>query len=452
MIRHSLRHLIKLADKLKLFYLGYSLVLKKTDHKVEKNKLAIVYNVHNSLPETNNGYAMRTHYVATSILHEDINVSVVTRVGFPLDLNAIGRYADNSKLHKIDNIEYNRLEKVGFGWGEVSISKYISNYAIMLSVFTANKNANIIHSASNYLNGLSGANAANILNIPSIYEVRGFWEITKASREPNFKNSLEYKLQKQLEIQACEEVTSIIALSEVVKEELVRRGIHKDKIYTVPNGVDTSILKPLNKDINIVEKYNLNDKFVVGFIGSVVDYEGLGLLVKAAKKIENEYKNRFRYLIVGDGNDLNNIKDELKKNSIEDLFIFTGRVPYEEVEKYYSVIDIACYPRLDWEVCQIVSPKKPFEAMAYGIPIISSSVRANSYFIEDGVTGLIHQKENVESIIENILKLYKDLNLRTKLSKNGRHWVVKNRDSRMTGNRLKQIYQETISRYHDEIS
>jgi glycosyltransferase involved in cell wall biosynthesis len=255
-------------------------------------------------------------------------------------------------------------------------------------------------------------------------------------------------MQKRLETQACKDATSVIALSEIVKEELINRGIEKEKIYVVPNGVNTDKLVPKEKDQKLLLEYGWQDKFIVGFIGSVVDYEGLPLLIKTAEKIYQSGNDNIRYLIVGDGNDLENLKQEVEKRSLSHLFIFTGRVPYEEVEQYYSIINIACYPRLNWEVCSIVSPKKPFEAMAYGIPVISSSVHANSYFINNGVTGLIHSYENVNSIVEKIDLLYKDSILREKITKNARDWVVQNRDSKITGPLMKKIYLETIEKYN----
>ena len=434
-------------NKLVLLLFGYKLHHKQIGNIID-NHLNVIYNVHNSMPETNNGYAMRTHTIAKAIESQNIDISVVTRAAFPLDFNFLKEYHNNINMYEIDRIKYYRLKENAYHMGKVSDTKYLNRYVELLISFAKNKKATILHSASSYINGLAGVSAANDLGIPSIYEVRGFWEITRASREPKFKNSLGYKLQKKLEIQACNEATNVIALSEVVKEELINRGIKNDKIFVVPNGVDTDILKPIGKDTKIIENLKLKDKFVVGFIGSVVDYEGLKLLVEVSKKIYEKYPDMFRYLIVGDGNDLENLQRLVKELKVENLFIFKGRVPYEDVESYYSVADIFCYPRLDWEVCRIVSPKKPFEAMAYGKPIVSSSVRANSYFIEHEKTGLVHEKESVVSIVENILKLYEDKELYQSISNNARDWVVKYRDSKMTGKLLKNIYEKTVERFY----
>ena len=435
--------MLKILDKLRLFLLGYNYLDMSIKYQKD-DKLSVVYALNDSLPEVNNGYTIRSHYIASSVKAEDIAIYPVTRLGFPFDATPKPLCTNIT----IDTLEYSRLYEQGYFQEKTLTSIFIRHYTLKLLQFAIDKKAAIIHGASNYANGLAAINVAKILNVPSIYEVRGFWELTEASRNPHFKNSVSFKIQRKLEIQACKDATSVIALSEIVKEELTRRGIKPEKIYVVPNGVNTDKLIPKEKDQKLLSKLGWKDKFIVGFIGSVVDYEGLPLLIKAAEKMYRSGNNDIRYLVVGDGNELENLKQEVKKRSLSHLFMFTGRVPYEDVEQYYSIIDIACYPRLNWEVCAIVSPKKPFEAMAYGIPVISSSVHANSYFIDDGVTGLVHLYENVDSIVEKIDLLHKDSVLKEKISKNARNWVVQNRDSQITGPLMKKIYRETLEKYN----
>ena len=429
--------MLKILDKLRLFLLGYR--YKGIPIKYQKNdKLSVVYALNDSLPEVSNGYTVRSHHIITSLQRENIPVAPVTRLNFTSD----------SLSSTVDTIEYSRLYEKGYTQKTTLTTEYIQQYVRKLAVFAQEEQATLIHAASNYVNGLAAINAAKILDIPSIYEVRGFWELTEASRDPQFKDSISFRIQKKLETQACHDATAVIALSEIVKEELLRRGVKEEKVYIVPNDVDTKKLNPLKKNEALLTKLNWHNKFVVGFIGSVVDYEGLILLVHAAEKLHQLGNNSIRYLIVGDGNALENLKEEIDKKALTDLFVFTGRVPYEAVEQYYSIMDVACYPRLNWEVCKIVSPKKPFEAMAYGIPVISSSVHANSYFIKDGITGLIHQHENVNDLAEKILLLSKNKPLRDKISTNARAWVIEHRDSSATGTMMKNIYLKIIENYN----
>ncbi len=444
-INYTLKNIL---DKNNLLKKGFIYNTKKIDYEYKKEILNIIYTLNNSLPSSNNGYAIRSHYIAKSVKSNHIDIYPITRVGFPYELSNKTTDLEKSDDLLIDSLQYYRLDKKGYRWNEVTVSEYIENYTLMLADFAKSKHATIVQGASNYVNGLAAVNAGRILNIPSIYEVRGFWEITRASREKGYDLSKSYKIQKQLETQACKDATCVIALTEIVKEELINRGINEKKIYVVPNGVDTDKLKPKSKNQELLSKLGWNNKFVVGFIGSVVDYEGLSLFIKAAEIIQQSGNNDIRYLIVGDGNDLENLKTAVSESSLNHLFSFTGRVPYKEVEQYYSIMDTACYPRLNWEVCSIVSPKKPFEAMAYGIPVISSSVHANSYFINDGETGLIHQYEDADDIANKINLLYHNVDLRNKISKNARQWVVQHRDSKVTGPLMKKIYTETIEKYN----
>lgn len=430
--------------------LGHDYKQKNINYSAPKQDIRVIYAINNSLPETSNGYATRTHYIASAAYEKNIDIYPVTRVGYPIDIRKLNITALELKNHTIDNITYSHLDKEGFRLRQINTFDYIHNYADMLVEFTMQKKANIIHAASDYHNGLAAIEAAKNLNIPSIYEVRGFWEITKASRYSGFKESKIFEMMRELETQSCQDATSVIALSEVIKDELVQRGINSDKIYVVDNGVDTEAMKPQPKNTTLISELGWENKFVVGFIGSVVDYEGLSLLVDAAKNIAQQNNDAFRYLIVGDGNDLKNLKEQVEHNNVKHLFHFTGRVPFEDVSQYYSILDTACYPRKNWEVCSIVSPKKPFEAMAYGIPIISSSVKANSYFIEHGVNGLVHETEDIKSLINQLLALEKNTNLRKKIGENARNWVVTHRNSKLAGELLKNIYHTTLARYENE--
>lgn len=450
LLKKAITMLEKLEDEKKLLTEGYILKFKPIVSYSSTCRYKIAYILNNALPFSNNGYAIRSHHILKSVKNMEMDILAITRVGFPLDISILACPLSMSKLY--DGMVYHRLDREGFRLHDTVLSKYIDNYVYMLVEFMQKEEITLAHGASDYLTGLATVYAAKTLDIPSIYEVRGFWEITRASREKLFRYSDTFKMMKKLEIQACNEATTIIALSEVVKEELIARGIDIKKIYVVPNAVDTSKLKPIKKDFSLMEKLGIDEKFIIGFVGSVVDYEGLDDLVKVAKKIETSYPDKFRYLIVGDGNALEKLKKKVSKLKLTHLFTFTGRVPYEEVEKYYSVMDTACYPRLDWEVCRIVSPKKPLEAMSYAIPIIASSVRANSYFIEDEVTGLVYDVKNMETLKQKILSLYTSKDLRDSISSNARKWVVENRDSSITGKLMKDIYEKTILKFQKEVN
>ena len=92
---------IKKPDPIKdLLDNGYKYVEDKYNYIADDTSLNVVYVIHNSLPETNNGYAIRSHYIAKSIQNQKINIYPVTRAGFPLDLKKIGKYENDDFILK----------------------------------------------------------------------------------------------------------------------------------------------------------------------------------------------------------------------------------------------------------------------------------------------------------------------------------------------------------------
>ena len=107
---------------------------------------------------------------------------------------------------------------------------------------------------------------------------------------------------------------------------------------------------------------------------------------------------------------------------------FTGRVPHEEVESYYSLVDIAPFPRLPLPVTELVSPLKPFEAMAMEKAVIASDVYALTEIVQHEHTGLLFQKGDPSSLATALLRFIEDEELRAECGKTARTWVEKERD------------------------
>src|SRR5699024_11466037 len=94
-------------------------------------------------------------------------------------------------------------------------------------------------------------------------------------------------------------------------------------------------------------------------------YEGLALLLAAAQQLARSRAD-FHVLIIGDGAQLEALRATVEAEGLTDVITFTGRVPHEEVERYYSIIDITPFPRLPLPVCDMLSPLTPLEAVALG--------------------------------------------------------------------------------------
>ena len=251
---------------------------------------------------------------------------------------------------------------------------------------------------------------------------------------------MEYRLAAGLETEAASVASRVIALTDALKAELVRRGVDPEKISVVPNGVDTSRFRPMSRDASLARDLGIGNETVIGYVGSIVDYEGLGLLVEAAARLSEE-RSDFVVLIVGDGAEYENLKTQVHLLGIDRFFRFVGRVPHNQVEKYYSIVDITPFPRLSVPVCEMVSPLKPFEAMAMGKVVVASDVAAMAEIVSDGTTGLLHRKNDASSLTDALRRVMDDIRLRTDLSERGRSWVDAERRWDVLGARVGRIYE-----------
>jgi 2-polyprenyl-3-methyl-5-hydroxy-6-metoxy-1,4-benzoquinol methylase len=123
-----------------------------------------------------------------------------------------------------------------------------------------------------------------------------------------------------------------------------------------------------------------------------------------------------------------------------------GRVPHDEVEAYYSLIDIAAFPRKPQPVTEMVSPMKPLEALSMEKAVVVSSVRALTELISDGDTGLIFEKGNIESMSDTLARLIADPELRARLGRCARTWVERERTWVATATKARNEIERIVSR------
>lgn len=426
---------------------GYPLPSPRSAPTYEAVPDRVFYLLHNSLPYHSAGYATRTHGLLTALRGEGWDVAGITRLGYPFDMPGRESLPAIPPVDLVDGVPYHRLSKTPVRELKRPLQEYIRRYTEALIPKATHEQPFVIHGASNHWNGLAAVTAAGTLGIPSVYEVRGLWEVTRGSRDPEWATGGMYRFMARMEADAAAGASAVITITEALRDELIRRGIDGSKITVVPNGVDTTRFRPRQRNESLAESLGIGGKTIIGYVGSILDYEGIGLLIRAVEMLSRD-RDDFAVLIVGDGAELDKFRQMTEDSQLQQQVIFTGRVPHSEVEDYYSIIDIAPFPRLPLPVCEIVSPLKPFEAMAMGKAVVSSDVAALSEIVRDGVTGLLHTKGDVSSLANALARLLDDSALRLRLADNSRQWVEQKRDWRALAPRVSRIYENLGGKPH----
>jgi glycosyltransferase involved in cell wall biosynthesis len=130
-------------------------------------------------------------------------------------------------------------------------------------------------------------------------------------------------------------------------------------------------------------------------------------------------------LLVGGGRDEEAVREAAQRAGV--AVVMAGRVPQERVRDFYSLIDVFVLPRRRIRLTELVTPLKPLEAMALGIPVLASDIGGHAELVNDGETGLLFKAESSESLVEQASRLARDPGLRAQLGAAGRRWVESER-------------------------
>ncbi len=422
-----------------LYHNGLKWPKSRIDSKPERK--SCFYLLHNSAPFHSGGYATRSHGLMRGLNSTKWNPIVISRLGYPNDLKNWVEEVDDSH-QVVDGINYFRMFTDDQGYGQIPMNDYLSAYCKSLESFIDEYGApEIIHAASNFMNGYAAVYCAKKLGLKSVYEVRGLWEVTRASRQPSWSDSQHYRLLANLEAEVAINADHVFCITRALANEMISRGVDADKITILPNGVNPENFVPLQRDEELSQTLGLDNKTVIGYVGSTVMYEGLEDLVEAFSLLPKRIRNNSAMLFVGDGDSLPSIKKKCDDFGIkEDEVVFTGRVPHEEVNSLYSLIDIAPIPRSSLPVTEMVSPMKPFEAMSMEKLVLVSSVDALDEIVDDGKNGRIFLKDDVEDLSRVLLDCIKDKKSRNSIGQFSRAWVIENRSWSQISQKIPEIY------------
>ncbi|MCZ6675713.1 MAG: glycosyltransferase [Candidatus Poribacteria bacterium] len=307
------------------------------------------------------------------------------------------------------------------------------------------ENIDLVHAHSPVLCGFPAFKAAKAQKIPFVYEIRGFWEDSCVQGGKFGPKSFPYKLSRYLETRLFRKVNAVIAISQHMIDDIVARGIDAVKVYKVPNGVDVNRFIPLKRDQTLLDKYQLQECTVIGFIGSFYRFEGLECLIRAIAEIAPKMP-QVRLILVGGGEEEKCIQQLTQQLQLTDTVIFVGRVPHTEVLKYDSVMDILVYPRYSDRTTNLVTPLKPLEAMAMGKAVIGSDVGGIHELLNNGNEGILFQAQNTNDLAEKIMHLIDDVNARQKLGKKARDYILRERTWERIAPRYLKIYESVHQR------
>jgi PEP-CTERM/exosortase A-associated glycosyltransferase len=193
-----------------------------------------------------------------------------------------------------------------------------------------------------------------------------------------------------------------------LRQDLIARGFAPEKMSIMPNGVDLAMFgDPLPRDAALASELRLGDGPVIGFLGSFYPYEGLDDMIAAMPAIVAQVPDA-RLLLVGGGPAEAELRAQAAASSVADAIRFVGRVPHHQVDRYYSLVDVVCYPRKAMRLTELVTPLKPLEAMAQGKLVAASDVGGHRELIQNGGTGTLFTPDDPAALAAAMVELLRN--------------------------------------------
>lgn len=385
-----------------------------------------------SLPLRSGGYATRSHGIVTSLRERGWDMTAVTRLGFPFDLWwSEDDPREPAPVDVVDGVPYHRLLVDGVRhYPRTPLAPYIDACAQGIADLARHQGAGLVHASSLYDVGMAGLTAARRLGVPFVYEMRGLKQLLEEARDPLFAVSTQDAYLDVLEGSIAREADAVLVITEALGRRMIDMGVDARKITVVPNGVHVDRFVPRSRDTDLEEELGVRNKCVIGYAGGLVHYEGLDLLFTAVSELlaDGRTRDEFHVLIVGDGAHERRLRRIVAELNLSEVVTFTGRVPHEEVERYLSLVDITPFPRAPMPVCELISPIKPFEAMAMEKAVVVSDVAALTEIVTDGHTGRAFAKGDASALAHVLAELLDDPEQRQRLGAESRRWVCANRD------------------------
>lgn len=325
-----------------------------------------------------------------------------------------------------DYVELGRLaEKIDIPVAYFTMRHGFSLLGVLkILLYIINNNIQLIHSHGFKPNIYLGLMPKKILNVKVISTIHG-WAKKYADRKLAVYEIINCFFIKRF--------SRCIAVSAIVRQDLLKKGIPSDKIIIIYNGINLDKGRKRSNSKKIKEKFNLpTDAFVIGTAGRLVKEKGVDIFIKSAALFKKHNPDAF-FLIAGDGPLLADLKNKVKKLGIEQDIRFLGFI--ENIYEFLSILDIFVLSSLTEGLPMIL-----LEAMNAGCSVVCSKVGGTSEVVTDGINGFLIDPNKPDVLYEKLMFLHNNPSLKEKISLIGQVSIKKMFSATSMANKYIKLY------------
>jgi len=373
------------------------------------------------------GMEFRHYYIAKELIKNNYNVFIITASYSHLFKN-IPQLKKDFEIQKIDDINYCwiKVPKYKDSNSKKRVLKWLifTLKLFLLPKKLKNKPEYIFFSPMQTFIFFPLYFLSKKYKSKLIFEVKDIWPLTITEIGNYSKKNLFIRLLRFFEILSIKKSDLIISVLPGYGKYLKDQGFEKDFFY-LPNGISLDEMQKIEKLDEDIEKLIPENKFFVGYVGTIGSANSLESFIDAANIIK-EYKNfdQIYFLIVGKGSEKEKLMEKAKNNK---NIIFLNSIPKFQVQSMLKKFDV-CF--IGWKNSLLfnygVSPNKIFDYMYAGKPVLEAISTSESLVLK-AKCGIQVEAENPDAIAEAVLKFY-DMpkEKRDELGINGKKFILEN--------------------------
>ena len=296
---------------------------------------------------------------------------------------------------------------------------------------TSEKDIDIVYSSSTPpTQGMLSALVAKRLSkkyrrkVPFVYNLQDIFPDSLVNAGMTKKDSLIWKIGRKIEDFTYKSADKIIVISNGFKKNIIAKGVPESKIVVIPNWIDTSYVYPVDRKDNVLfDRYNLDrDKFYVCYSGNIGHSQNLGLLYKAAIRLQKEMPD-VCFVLIGEGAAKEKFETKIKEKGLTNIILLPFQ-PYEDIAHVFSLGDVGLIISKPG-IGNSSVPSKTWSIMAAGKPALASFDKNSelSRLIITEKCGLCSNPKSVDDFIVKLLQLKCQKNLAEQMGNNGSNYV-----------------------------
>ncbi|MFN8401664.1 MAG: glycosyltransferase family 4 protein [Anaerolineales bacterium] len=337
-----------------------------------------------------------------------------------------------------DTIEGARVTRISQDLSQNFLARAVHFGKSILSHLALHPGYDVVH-YRNIWDGFHITQNKKKFGYKTLFEVNGLSSIELKYHYPGMDVALLAKIKEQ-ELATLHLSDAIICPSNVTRDYIASLGLDRKLVTTIPNGVSPS-------DFSVTPLPVRDEREpVLLYIGTLADWQGLDIVIKALPKILEQQPVKLRILGRGRSRQRKMLAKQIRKLGLEDHVIVQPAVPHHEIPAAISSADICVAPLglNDRNVTQGACPIKVLEYMAAGRPLLASNMPIVRELVREDVDGLLFSPNDPVDLARQANQLLKDMDLSKRLADSAAGYVREKFTWHESQKKLLKVYERLL--------